>query len=170
MKNLWVIVPLIAALLAASCGRKNMRADAMHCTMHAVHNCYNRSDVAQCIGISENAIDEYYLFTESSPSGVDIVSTESALQSQVGNKIVEEVMQRIQMIYSDKQFQQWNFSELSMPVIFRTFAQKGKNPSMMVVGFVKKEDFTPKAIIHYLPLEYKMDIIGREKDITNKGW
>lgn len=162
-KVVWAIAPLIVALAVSSCSKKAIRTESFLCTAHGIHNCYNKSDVAQCIGVSENEIENYYLFSESGNIG-DSSMTESKLKSLVCDKIVDEVMLRIQMVYTDKHFQRWQFTDMSLPVIFRTFVKKGNQQDTIVIGFVKKEALTPKAIIYYLPLEYKMDIIGREKN------
>ncbi len=161
-KIYWAIAPLILALALSTCSKKAVRNDPFVCMAHGIHNCYNKSDVARCIGVSESEIDNYYLFSESGIIG-DSSVTESKLKSLVCDKIVEEVMLRIQAVYTDKHFQRWQFTDMSLPVIFRTFVKKGTQ-EVIVIGFVKKDDFSPKAIIYYLPLEYKMDIIGREKN------
>lgn len=162
-KLFWVIAPLIVALAVSSCSKKAIRTGLFMCTVHGIHNCYNKSDVAQCIGVSESEIENYYLFSESGIVG-DNSMTESKLKSLLCDKIVDEVMLRIQMVYTDKHFQRWQFTDMSLPVIFRTFVKKGNQQEIIVIGFVKKDDFSPKAIIYYLPLEYKMDIIGKEKN------
>ncbi|MGB4269571.1 MAG: hypothetical protein WBK20_10350 [Spirochaetota bacterium] len=158
----YIMIALVVVILAYNgCTKKSIRTGPLVCTMHGIHNCYNKGDIARCIGVDEKSIDDYYIFSESG-SG-DSFTNESKLKSLVCDKIVDEVMLRIQMIYSNKQFQRWQFTEMSLPVIFRTFVQK-ENHQLVVIGFVKKDDLSPKAIIYYLPLEYKMDIIGREKN------
>lgn len=162
MKKFLAIALVIVFCAVNGCSKKSVRDGNFVCTVHGIHNCYNKSQLAQCIGVNEKSIDEYYLFSE---SGIgDSSANESKLKSMVCDKIVDEVMLRIQMVYSDKQFQRWQFTDMSLPVIFRTFVKKGNRQEMMVVGLVKKDDMSPKAIIYYLPLEYKMDIIGREKN------
>ncbi|MEJ5363402.1 MAG: hypothetical protein WHV26_15185 [Spirochaetota bacterium] len=162
MKKFFTIALVFVVITGNGCTKKGIRTGTLVCTVHGIHNCYNKSDIAQCIGVDEKSIDNYYIFSESG-SG-DSSTNESKLKSLVCDKIVDEVMLRIQMIYSDKQFQRWQFTEMSLPVIFRTFVQKENHQQMVVIGFVKKDDLSPKAIIYYLPLEYKMDIIGREKN------
>ena len=162
IKKFLAIALMIVFFAANGCSKKGVREGNFVCTMHGIHNCYIKAQLAQCIGIDEKTIDDYYLFSE---SGIgDSSENESKLKSLVCDKIVDEVMLRIHMVYSDKQFQRWQFTDMSLPVIFRTFIKKGSRQEMMVIGFVKKDDMSPKAIIYYLPLEYKMDIIGREKN------
>jgi len=132
--------------------------------MHNAHNFYSKADFARCMGIDENALEDYFIFSQSAKAFSDTASTESMLKSTVCDTIVDEVMLRIQTMFTNKQFARWHFTEMSLPVQFRTFIQQGSIPEMMVVGLVKKDDLSARAIIYYLPLEYKMDIIGREKE------
>ena len=165
MKKFLVIAMVIIFFAVNGCSKKGVREGNFVCTMHGIHNYYNKAQLAQCIGIDEKTIDNYYLFSE---TGIgDSYANESKLKSMVCEKIVDEVMLRIKMVYSDKQFQRWQFTDMSLPVIFRTFVKKGSRQEMVVIGFVKKDDMSPKAIIYYLPLEYKMDIIGREEHSLN---
>jgi len=162
MKRFFTIALVVIIFACNGCAKKSIRTGPLICTVHGIHNCYDKSEIAQCIGVDEKSIDDYYIFSESG-SG-DSSTNESKLKSLVCDKIVDEVMLRIQMIYSSKQFQRWQFTDMSLPVIFRTFVKKENQQEMVVIGFVKKDDLSPKAIIYYLPLEYKMDIIGREKN------
>ncbi len=162
MKRYCAIVIIMVVLAGNGCSPKGVRTAPFVCTLHGTHNCYNKSDIAQCIGVDEKMVVDYYLFSETGTG--DSTTNESKLKSLVCDKIVDEVMLRIQMVYGDKQFQRWQFTDMSLPVIFRTFVKKDSNPQMIVIGFVKKDDLSARAIIYYLPLEYKMDIIGREKN------
>lgn len=162
MKKFLITAFVIVFFTTNGCSKKGVREGNFVCTVHGIHNCYDKDQMAQCIGVDEKTMDEYYLFSESGNG--DSFANESKLKSLVCDKIVDEVMLRIQMVYSDKQFQRWQFTDMSLPVIFRTFVKKGSRQEMVVIGFIKKEDMSPKAIIYYLPLEYKMDIIGREKN------
>ncbi len=164
MKNFRAIVPFIIVLVALCCSKHGVRSGAMLCTMHNAHNFYSKADFARCMGIDENALEDYFIFSQSAKAFSDTASTESMLKSTVCDTIVDEVMLRIQTMFTDKQFARWHFTEMSLPVQFRTFIKQGSIPEMMVVGLVKKEDLSARAIIYYLPLEYKMDIIGREKE------
>ncbi|HQI37563.1 MAG TPA: hypothetical protein PLH80_03240, partial [Spirochaetota bacterium] len=164
MKNFRAIVPFIIVLVALCCSKHGVRSGAMLCTMHNAHNFYSKADFARCMGIDENALEDYFIFSQSAKAFSDTASTESMLKSTVCDTIVDEVMLRIQTMFTNKQFARWHFTEMSLPVQFRTFIQQGSIPEMMVVGLVKKEDLSARAIIYYLPLEYKMDIIGREKE------
>ncbi len=164
MKNFRAIVPFIIVLVALCCSKHGVRSGAMLCTMHNAHNFYSKADFARCMGIDENALEDYFIFSQSAKAFSDTASTDSMLKSTVCDTIVDEVMLRIQTMFTNKQFARWHFTEMSLPVQFRTFIQQGSIPEMMVVGLVKKEDLSARAIIYYLPLEYKMDIIGREKE------
>jgi len=164
MKNFRAIVPFIIVLVALCCSKHGVRSGAMLCTMHNAHNFYSKADLARCMGIDENALEDYFIFSQSAKAVSDTASTESMLKSNVCDTIIDEVMLRIQTMFTNKQFARWHFTEMSLPVQFRTFIQQGSIPEMMVVGLVKKEDLSARAIIYYLPLEYKMDIIGREKE------
>jgi len=167
MKNFRAIVPSIILLAALACSKNSVRSGAMLCTMHNAHNFYSKADLARCMGIDENALEDYFIFSQSAKAFNDTASTEAMLTSNVCDAIVDEVMLCIQAMFTDKQFARWHFTEMSLPVQFRTFIKQGSIPEMMVVGLVKKEDLSAKAIIYYLPLEYKMDIIGREKEKEN---
>ncbi|MCX8124332.1 MAG: hypothetical protein N3F66_09230 [Spirochaetes bacterium] len=162
-KLFWAIAPLIVALAISACTKKAVRTGPFMCTVHGIHNCYDKSQIARCIGVNENELENYYMFSENGNFG-DSSLSEAKLKSLVCDKIVEEVMLRIQMVYTDKQLQRWQFTDMSLPVIFRTFVKKDNQQEMIVIGFVKKDDLSPRAIIYYLPLEYKMDIIGRDKN------
>ncbi|MGQ9844340.1 MAG: hypothetical protein ACUVRK_12380, partial [Spirochaetota bacterium] len=147
MKNFLVTTFVIVFFATNGCSKKGVREGNFVCTVHGIHNCYDKAQMAQCIGVDEKTMDEYYLFSELGNG--DSFANESKLKSLVCDKIVDEVMLRIQMIYSDKHFQRWQFTDMSLPVIFRTFVKKGSRQKMVVIGFIKKEDMSPKAIIYY---------------------
>ena len=112
MKNFRAIVPFIIVLVALCCSKHGVRSGAMLCTMHNAHNFYSKADFARCMGIDENALEDYFIFSQSAKAFSDTASTESMLKSTVCDTIVDEVMLRIQTMFTNKQFARWHFTEM----------------------------------------------------------
>lgn len=135
------------------------------CTAHGAHRSGERNQLAVCLGLDTRGLDEYHLFRrEGRGAGeADCARLASELRSRVEDEIVEILMRRIEGAMGKEIYKHWRFDRMNLPVLFREFRCPGSECRASCVAAVKKDDISPKGVIRYLPLEYKMDILGKEK-------
>jgi hypothetical protein len=174
MKNaLKILLPgIIVAAISNCSGSQPVQKGRVYagnmsyiCAMHGVHRLEDRQDSSKCFNVDFSDPDEYYFVKESSSSGKnDLKMVSARLRGMVEGQITRMVISRIEKMTGREIFRNWSFDNMSIPAVIREFtANYGTGNSVVVVGIIRKKDLSGKAPITYLPLEYKMQLIGKEK-------
>jgi hypothetical protein len=162
------ISPLLLLILLAGIGCRTAPAEQgcdYVCTAHSAHRAGERDQLAACLGLDPRSLGEYHLFRrEGLGAGeADCARLAAELRGKVEDEIVEILMRRIEDAMGKEIYKRWRFDRMNVPVLFREFRCSGSGCRVSCVAAVKKDDLSPKGVIRYLPLEYKMDILGKEK-------
>jgi hypothetical protein len=168
-----ILLPLLIAVAIPSCsGAKPVQKGSVYagnmgytCKMHGVHRLEDRRDSSKCFDADFSNPDEYYFIKESSSTDKnDLKMVSARLRGMVEGQITRMVISRIEKMTGREIFRNWSFDNMSIPAVIREFtASDGTRNSVVVVGIIRKKDLSGKAPITYLPLEYKMQVIGKEK-------
>ncbi|MCX7680300.1 MAG: hypothetical protein N2316_13940 [Spirochaetes bacterium] len=156
------------SLTVLHCTTTEMREpERYRCTEHKIHDYENREELCACFGINPADYDSYQFFylEDSTKNAQDLPAITESLQDQMERKIVSIVMHKIEKAMGKHLYKFWKFDETNIPVNFRHFTKKEKNShSAVIVAAMTKYHLSPRGIIMYLPLEYKMHILEKQKD------
>ena len=133
----------------------------MICVDHGTHRVSVKEDFAACFGIDPQHFNEYYYYSkaETFPEKEQAAGAKR-LKDMVENEIVDSIMKRLEAAFGKALDANWQLEHIDMPVPFRTFVRKnGGSVDIKVIGIVRKKDLEPSALVHFLPLEYKMKIL-----------
>lgn len=137
------------------------------CVEHASHRYADREELCACLGIDPKEYDSYQFFTleDSVKKADDLPSLTERLKDEMERKIVSIVMHKIENAMGKHLYKYWKFEDTNIPVTMRRFTKKeGDTYSAMVIAAMTKYSLSPRGIIMYLPLEYKMHILEKKKD------
>ncbi len=167
-----VSVLLITACIISCAEAPKKTAGEMICVEHGKHRASVKEDFAACFGIDSSKFNEFYYFTkESTYPAKDEAEGTAQLKELVKDDIVDTIMKRLEASFGNELNANWQLEQIDLPVPFRTFIRKNSGSvDIKVIGVVRKKDLAPAALIHFLPLEYKMKILktdGKEK--LNQG-
>ena len=141
---------------------------AFVCREHGAHTIENRASFHECMKIPSGAEQDYFFYEESSLRPVSagmLEATAKELRGEIEDKIVAFVMGKITRAMEKQLFKHWDYDSMRIPATIRTFVKEEKGLfSVKVFAAMKKSDFTPRGIIMYLPLEYKMHLLEKNKD------
>ncbi|MFW5771144.1 MAG: hypothetical protein ACOCX9_06885 [Spirochaetota bacterium] len=161
---------LVAAsfLLSVHCSQRQVKKTGYTCTMHGTHHATDRRQLAECLEVSHNELELYYLFREKgSVQGKQGVSAEAVrVKDRVKERIVNLMVRKLEGAIGQALYTRWRFDSMSVqvPVKFREFRKTdGDMTNIIIIGAIKKNEFEPRNVIKYLPLEYKMQIM-EDKD------
>ncbi|HON77578.1 MAG TPA: hypothetical protein PK544_03740 [Spirochaetota bacterium] len=136
------------------------------CREHASHHMENRAEFASCFGFDAAQYDEYMFYSEmqETSSKENIETAVANMKESLENKIVSFVMKRITTAMGQQEYRHWTFDNMRIPAVFRTFVKNKEGKyTVKTIAAMKKRDFTPRGIIMYLPLEYKMHLLRKKK-------
>jgi hypothetical protein len=158
--------PLFIALAvcfcaAVSCSNQKGGLHGYICREHGYHRATVKEEFASCFRIKTDEIDSFYIFQQDSPcEEKDIDSTASRLKGIVADQIVDMIMSRIEAAYGKDLTSHWRLESIDIPVPFRRFVLiDASGCKVRVIALLKKDDLSPRSLIRFLPLEYKMNII-----------
>ena len=136
------------------------------CIYHNKHHLNNKEEMAKCYGLSAKELDTCYRFSESNPTDSEdnIKRTAEETRDAVENKIVDYIVNRLKRKMGKEFYKNWTYDKMEIPAIFRDFvARDNKRYFIKTVAVIKKSDLSDYALINYLPLEYKMHFLEKDK-------
>lgn len=166
--GVWMLVAA-SFLMCVHCSQTQVKKSGYTCTMHGTHHFTDRSQLADCLDVNSDELDSYYIFREKgSVQGNQDVSAEAVrVKDRVKERIVNLMVRKLEGAIGQALYTRWRFDSMSMrvPVKFREFRKtEGDITGIIVIGIIKKNEFEPRNIIKYLPLEYKMQIMKDEDE------
>ncbi len=162
------------SIIAASCivlfsqcsTTEESESGGYRCIDHAIHRYANREELCACLGIVPKEYDSYQFFTleDSTKKPEDLPSLTERLTDEMERKIVSIVMHKIENAMGKQLYKYWKFENTNIPVTIRRFTKKeGDTYHALVIAAMTKYSLSPRGIIMYLPLEYKMHILEKKK-------
>lgn len=164
-----LILAALSCLAAAGCSPQKTPKRGWLCREHGTHLATVKADFLSCFRIAQADIDSYYIFEKESAvkTGKDIDQTAALLKENVADEIVDLIMKRLEAAYGSELTSHWRLESIDIGVPFRTFAfTEGASSKVKVIALLKKDDLSPRSLIRFLPLEYKMNLVeptSREK-------
>jgi hypothetical protein len=153
-----------AALLCtvSACSTQKASRSGYLCAEHSIHRATVKEEFAACFQIRPDQIDEYYIF-ERDVSVSDLKNVNSAasqIKDTIANDIVDLIMKRLEAAYGSELTSHWRLESIDIHVPFRRFIlnEDGKF-KIKVIALLKKDDLSPRSLIRFLPLEYKMNLV-----------
>ncbi len=144
------------------------RADTDYlCAEHGTHHFDNRGEQCACLSIPPGEYAEYHIFTETGETGdpAAVPALMEKLRDTMEDRIVSKVMHRIVHAMKKDIIKYWRFEQMRIPVTIRGFTKRiGDTHHVLVAAAMTKYSLSPRGIIMYLPLEYKMHILEKKKD------
>lgn len=165
MKKIAVMLFLVMIISGCKSPQPDARVGFL-CREHGSHNMEKRSEFAACFGFDEAKYDEYMFYSEmqETVSEANVETAMSGMKSSLEDKIVSFVMGKITTAMGQHLNKHWTFGNMKIPAVFRTFVKHdGGKYTVKTIAAMKKRDFTPRGIIMYLPLEYKMHLLNKKK-------
>ena len=165
-------IPIIIALTcfaAAGCSTQKTRKHGWLCREHGTHLATVKADFLACFQIGQSDTDSCYIFEKESSvtNGKDLDSTSAILKEKVADEIVDLIMKRLEAAYGSELTAHWRLESIDIGVPFRTFVlAEGPSLRVKVIALLKKDDLSPRSLLRFLPLEYKMNLVeptSREK-------
>lgn len=168
MKKSIILILIAACTLSFRCTTKEVaQTQGYRCMEHGVHHHERRDELCTCLGIDPKEFDNYQFYTleDSTKKAEDLPALTDRLKDEMERKIVSIVMHKIEKAMGKHLYKYWKFEETNIPVAIRRFTKKeGDTYSAMVIAAMTKYSLSPRGIIMYLPLEYKMHILEKKKD------
>jgi hypothetical protein len=161
---------LIAGCLFASCKGTQKKNDSDYiCRAHGQHRLDVKESFCACFGIKPEKTDDYLIFSKEGLQGKSsIESCEKAVKNEVADEIVAFIVTRLNAAFGNELLIHWDLERIDLPIIFRTFVKTASDDThVKVVAVARKEDFTPRALIRFLPLEYKMKLLKPDDKIID---
>ena len=163
-----IVICIAALAFVFSCAEAPKKTGGdLICVEHGTHRVSVKEDFAACFGIDPQRFNEYYYYTkaETFPANEQAEGAKR-LKDMVESEIVDTIMNRLEAAFEKALNANWQLEQIDMPVPFRTFVRKnGGSVDIKVVGVVRKKDLEPSALVHFLPLEYKMKILDDDGKI-----
>ena len=147
---------------AVSCSTQKESRHGYLCKEHGYHRATVKDEFAACFGITTSDIDNYYIFEKENTvsTSADIDPTASRLKGIVADEIVDLIMKRLEAAYGSELTAHWHLESIDISVPFRRFVMNdGAGFKVKVIALMKKDDLSPRSLIRFLPLEYKMNLV-----------
>jgi hypothetical protein len=161
-RSVSVILVSFAAFISCA-GTQKTAEQAFLCRDHGIHHPENKDEFCACFGIDPAAVSGYFVFSKESAISGDENSTAAALRDSVADDIVDMIVKRLDAAFGMDAIAHWQFDKIDLPVIFRSFRKNTPDGvRIKVIAVSLKENFTPRALIRFLPLEYKMKLLKPE--------
>ena len=160
------IIMLLAAL--CSCAGAPRRTDPdFTCTEHGTHRYASREDLCACLKINPAEYDNYEIFTMTAETknAERLAEILDRTRDEMEDKIVSMVMHRIERALGKNIVKYWRFEQMDIPVTIRGFRKKsGDTHKVIIAAAMTKYSLSPRGIVMYLPLEYKMHLLEKKKE------
>ena len=167
-----LFLPLLGIIISCVGTQKIQPVDFL-CKDHGTHRLLNKQEFADCFGVKVADLDSEYIFSqEGSAKNVDEIGpVASNLRNAVADLIVDAIVKKLEVAFGNDFTQNWRLERIDLPVTFRTFTIASAVPiKVKVVAIVKKDDLTPRSLVRFLPLEYKMKLMKtNEQDMKDFG-
>lgn len=165
MKKMFVMLFIVMILPGCKTSQQEQRV-GFYCLEHTSHNMDSRTEFAACFGFEAAKYDEYMFYSDMQETTLkeNIDTAVTNMKSALEDKIVSYVMTKITTAMDQHINKHWTFDNMRIPAVFRSFVKfDGGKYTVKTIAAMKKRDFTPRGIIMYLPLEYKMHLLHKKK-------
>jgi hypothetical protein len=165
-----ITIILIASCFVVSCSGTQKKADGDYiCKAHGQHRLDVKESFCACFGINPDKTEEYLIFSREGMQGKSTIeSREQSLKNDVADEIVSYIVARLNIAFGNDLLIHWELEKIDLPIIFRTFVKTGRDDAYVkVVAVARKDDFTPRALLRFLPLEYKMKLLKPEEKLID---
>jgi hypothetical protein len=150
---------LFSLFLSCAGTQKSIEQDYI-CREHGVHHFNNKEEFCACFGIDISAVSNYYVFSKETKLSGDEKEAAASIKDAVADDIVDIIVKRLDAAFGSDVFSRWQFEKIDIPVTFRSFKKKAPDGSYIKSTAISlKANFTPRALIKFLPLEYKMKLL-----------
>ena len=156
-------------VFATACSTQKAQRTGYLCREHSVHRATDREEFAACFRIAPHEIENYYIFEKevSAKNAAGVDAAASQMKELAAEEIVDLIMKRLEAAYGSELTAHWRLESIDIDVPFRrfVFADNGVF-KVKVMALLKKDDLSPRSLIRFLPLEYKMNLVeptSREK-------
>lgn len=160
---------ILIAASAALCGCKTAGEVVAYdyvCVKHGTHHLRDRAQTAECFGFPLADYGDIRFFTQAGTARTpdEYGATRIRVTDEVENEIVDIIMDTVKSALGRSIKRHWHFDRISVPAVFREFRHdEGPIAHIAVRAAMHKTKLAPGAIVKFLPLEYKMDLIDREE-------
>jgi hypothetical protein len=155
MNRLGIIIMVLT--LGSGCASVKKPASTWRCVEHGAHTWEGRDDFIACTGCGNP--DDYQLFSVRKRLGPreakDSVLHHS--REMLLDEMAEYIRLKVEQFFAEATSTGWKLEKTTMPVIIRQYTSERE---ALTIGLIRKEDLTARALIRYLPLEYKMQLMG----------
>jgi len=137
------------------------------CVEHGTHRYDVCDEQCACLKIDPKEYGEYNIFTITGETAKEenVPELMEKLRDEMENRIVTKVLHRIEKAMGKNIYKHWKFEQMDIPVTIRGFRKKaGGTSHVIIAAAMTKYSLSPRGIIMYLPLEYKMHILEKKKD------
>lgn len=157
-------------LFLVSCAGTQKAADKGYvCREHGVHHQTNKEEFCICFGIDPLSVSKYYIFSKEAKLSGDETAAAASLKNAVADEIVDMVVKRLNEAFGVDVLSNWSLEKTDLPVIFRSFKKNTPDGIYIESAAVSlKDNFTPRALIKFLPLEYKMKLLKTDEKSTEE--
>jgi hypothetical protein len=165
-----VAIILLAGCFIVSCKGTQKKTEGDYiCKMHGQHRLDKKESFCECFGINSEKTADYLIFSKESVQRKNSSeSTEKQLKNEVADEIVSFIVTRLNLAFGNDLLIHWELEKIDLPIVFRTYVKPGAEDTFVkVVAVARKEDFTPRALIKFLPLEYKMKLLKPEDKLID---
>ncbi len=126
-----------------------------------------KEEFAACYKISAAEMEKYKLFSKAEilnrPS--DENELRARLKSNVNSMIAEVILFKLKDAFGQNVEEYWQLEKITIPVYYRSFKKTaGNEVTITVIGIIPENEMTARALIKYLPLEYKMQFIDKKEE------
>ena len=169
LRSSLLVLAALSLLTAAGCSTQKVPKRGWLCREHGTHLATVKAEFLACFQIAQADIDSYYIFEKENAvkAGKEIDPTAALLKENVADEIVDLIMKRLEAAYGSELTAHWRLESIDIGVPFRTFVNtEGGQSRVRVIALLKKDDLSPRSLIRFLPLEYKMNLVeptSREK-------
>lgn len=153
---------IVCALVLSCSGQKRAAKTGYLCREHGLHNADDRGEFVSCFQIQSDEIDQYYLFsretTAKTPADIDAAANRQ--KELIADEIVELIMGRLELAFGNDIASRWHLESIDLDVPFRRFVFNDSGSyKIKVFAVMRKDDLSPRSLIRFLPLEYKMNLM-----------
>jgi hypothetical protein len=161
-----VIMTFLAALCSCAGAPRRTGTD-FTCTEHGTHRYGSREELCACLKINPAEYDSYEIFTMTAEtkSADRVTEILDRTRDDMEDRIVSMVMRKIERALGKNIVKYWRFEQMDIPVTIRGFKkQSGGTHHVIIAAAMTKYSLSPRGIVMYLPLEYKMHLLEKKKE------
>jgi hypothetical protein len=157
-----LLITCFAGFVVSCSGTQKIKEGDFVCKDHGSHRLSNRQEFADCFAMKSSDLDDSYIFSREGSAGTaaEAGAVASRLKTEAADEIVDVIVKKLEAAFGNDLSANWRLERIDLPVIFRIFTIENTLPiRVKAVAVVKKEDFAPRSLIRFLPLEYKMKLM-----------